>query len=81
MDNAAPAGLTPAAFHAKSGVADHWRVTSWGPQACFSSTSLRDAAQLIPVIVQAADELGTTTGSISHRGRTRTDSGGAKLAP
>jgi len=52
-----PMLFTPAAFHTQPGVTD-WRVTSWGPQACFASTSLRNAAQLIPVIVDAADRFG-----------------------
>ena len=51
----APAGLTPATFHAQPGVAD-WRVTSWGPQACFRSSSLDAAAQLLPVVLSAAAE-------------------------
>lgn len=46
-------GLTAAEFHTRRGVED-WRVTSWGPQACFRSTSLRHAASLMPAIVDAA---------------------------
>jgi 4a-hydroxytetrahydrobiopterin dehydratase len=46
-------GLTAAGFHACPGV-DDWRVTSWGPQACFRSTSLSQAAGLLPAIVDAA---------------------------
>jgi 4a-hydroxytetrahydrobiopterin dehydratase len=45
-------GFTPASFHAEPGV-DDWRVTSWGPQACFRAASLDAAASLVPVIVEA----------------------------
>ena len=55
MSEPTSAGFTPAAFHEQPGVAD-WRVTSWGPQACFSSSSLGHAAQLIPVVVRASEE-------------------------
>ncbi|WP_189667262.1 VOC family protein [Promicromonospora soli] len=47
------AGLTAAEFHASPGVED-WRVTSWGPQACFRSASLSQAAGLLPAVVDAA---------------------------
>ena len=46
--------LTPAQFHEAPGVAD-WRVTSWGPQACFRAGSLAHAASLLPAIVAASD--------------------------
>ena len=46
-------GFTPATFHAEPGVAD-WRVTSWGPQACYRAESLDAAAKLVPAIVEAA---------------------------
>lgn len=49
----AHAGLTAAEFHARPGVAD-WRVTSWGPQAIFRSTSLGHASRLLNAIVEAA---------------------------
>ena len=48
-------GFTPASFHAEPGVAD-WRVTSWGPQACFRAASLDAAAALVPAIVAAAHQ-------------------------
>lgn len=50
-------GLTAAEFHTRSDVGD-WRVTSWGPQACFTSTSLRQAASLLPAVIEAAERFG-----------------------
>lgn len=52
-----PEGLTAAEFHARPGVGD-WRVTSWGPQAFFRSSSLAHAARLVPAIVEAASRFG-----------------------
>jgi 4a-hydroxytetrahydrobiopterin dehydratase len=53
MDEQSAAGFTPAGFHQEAGV-DDWRVTSWGPQACFRTSSLAEAAGLLPAIVDAA---------------------------
>lgn len=50
-------GLTAAEFHAHPGVED-WRGTPWGPQAFFRSASLRQAAELVPTIVDEAGRLG-----------------------
>lgn len=50
-------GLTPAGFHREPGVED-WRVTSWGPQACFRAGSLAEAATLLTAIVSAAEKFG-----------------------
>ena len=55
MSEPASTGFSSAAFHLQPGV-EHWRVTSWGPQACFAATSLGHAAQLVPAIVSAAEE-------------------------
>ena len=52
-----PATITPAAFHARPGVAE-WRVTSTGPQAAWRSTSLRSAASLVDDILSAAETFG-----------------------
>lgn len=49
--------ITPAAFHRAPGVTD-WRVTSTGPQAVFTATSLAQAAALVPPVVDAASRLG-----------------------
>lgn len=47
------AGFTPATFHQQAGVG-HWRVTSWGPQACYRASALDAAARLVPAILAAA---------------------------
>jgi len=85
----APVGLTPATFHAQPGVAD-WRVTSWGPQACFRSSSLDAAAQLLPVVLSAAAEYAVEPDvdlraeaiviRIPYRGTERIPAGGARFA-
>jgi 4a-hydroxytetrahydrobiopterin dehydratase len=49
-------GETPEQFHAAAGVTD-WRVTSWGPQACFLTGSLGEGTRLLPVIVSSAARL------------------------
>jgi 4a-hydroxytetrahydrobiopterin dehydratase len=46
-------GFTPATFHREPGV-DDWRVTSWGPQVCYPTSSLAAAAELVPAIIEAA---------------------------
>jgi len=51
-----PEAITAAQFHAHPGV-DDWRVTSWGPQACFRTSSLQEAARLTDAIVAAATRL------------------------
>ncbi len=56
-DDAAPEGLTPAAFHQQPGVTD-WRVTNTGPQAVFLSSSLGAGARLVPAVVAAAERTG-----------------------
>lgn len=48
-------GITPAEFHAARGV-DDWRVTAWGPQAVYRVTTLRHAADLVPGILEAAND-------------------------
>jgi 4a-hydroxytetrahydrobiopterin dehydratase len=50
-------GLSAADFHAQPGV-DDWRVTSWGPQACFRTSSLQEAARLTEAVVSAATRIG-----------------------
>ena len=55
MSESAEQGITPAQFHKFDGVED-WRVTSWGPQACFRASSLLEAARLVPAIVAAGAE-------------------------
>lgn len=47
------AGYTPATFHEQSGVSD-WRVTSWGPQAVYTASSLQDGSRLLAGILEAA---------------------------
>lgn len=49
-----PTGYTPAAFHAQPGVSD-WRVTSWGPHAVFTASSLAEGSRLLPAILEAGD--------------------------
>jgi pterin-4a-carbinolamine dehydratase len=53
-DDAGPEGLTPATFHRQPGVSD-WRVTNWGAQAVFLSSSLAQGARFLPAIVAAAE--------------------------
>jgi 4a-hydroxytetrahydrobiopterin dehydratase len=53
VNNEAAAGLTPAQFHAQPDVQD-WRVTSWGPQACFRTGSLSQGIELLSAIADAA---------------------------
>jgi 4a-hydroxytetrahydrobiopterin dehydratase len=82
-------GFTPAGFHAQPGV-EAWRVTSWGPQACYAAVSLQDAAALIPAIVSAAEEFGITPDidlrpeavvvRIHYRGGERIPAGGPAFA-
>jgi 4a-hydroxytetrahydrobiopterin dehydratase len=55
MDEQTVAGFTPAEFHKRPGVED-WRVTSWGPQACFRTTSLAAGVSLLSAIVVAAKQ-------------------------
>jgi 4a-hydroxytetrahydrobiopterin dehydratase len=55
MDEQASPGFTPAEFHKQPGVSD-WRVTSWGPQACFRTATLAEAVGLLPAIVDAAKQ-------------------------
>jgi hypothetical protein len=50
--------ISAAEFHRAPGVSD-WRVTSTGPQAVFTATSLSNAAELIAPIVVAADQFDT----------------------
>lgn len=57
MSDPTSAGFSSADFHRQPGVED-WRVTSWGPQACFSAASLGEAARLLPAIVAAAEQFG-----------------------
>ena len=52
-DEDVPTGYTPATFHEQSGVSD-WRVTSWGPQAVYTSSSLQEASRLLAEILDAA---------------------------
>ena len=49
--------ISPAAFHRAPDVSD-WRVTSGGPQAVFTSTSLAQAAALVAPVTAAAEEFG-----------------------
>lgn len=49
--------ISAAAFHRTPGVGD-WRVTSTGPQAVFTATSLARAAALVAPVVAAAERLG-----------------------
>jgi 4a-hydroxytetrahydrobiopterin dehydratase len=48
-----PAGFTPSTFHEQPGVSD-WRVTSWGPQAVYTASSLQEASRLLAEILEAA---------------------------
>jgi hypothetical protein len=59
MDNAmsGSVSITPAAFHRAPGVSD-WRVTSTGPQAVFTATSLSHAATLVAPVVAAGERHG-----------------------
>ncbi|GAA2982756.1 4a-hydroxytetrahydrobiopterin dehydratase [Microbacterium terrae] len=59
MTDATPGSelITPAQFHAASGVTD-WRVTATGPQAVFLADSLAEAAALVAPIVAAAERHG-----------------------
>jgi len=52
-DEDVPTGYTPAAFHEQLGVSD-WRVTSWGPQAVYTASSLHEASGLLAAILEAA---------------------------
>lgn len=52
-DEEVPTGYTPATFHVQSGVSD-WRVTSWGPQAVYTASSLQAASRLLVEILEAA---------------------------
>jgi 4a-hydroxytetrahydrobiopterin dehydratase len=52
-DDDVPTGFTPATFHEQSGVSD-WRVTSWGPQAVYTASSLQEASRLLAGILEAA---------------------------
>jgi 4a-hydroxytetrahydrobiopterin dehydratase len=82
-------GFSPAAFHLQPGVED-WRVTSWGPQACFAASSLQHSAQLLPAIVGAAEEFGVEPDvdlrpeavvvRIHYRGADRIPDGGPAVA-
>ncbi|MEO6201377.1 MAG: VOC family protein [Cryobacterium sp.] len=45
-DEDVPTEYTPATFHEQSGVSD-WRVTSWGPQAVYTASSLQEASRLV----------------------------------
>ena len=56
-DTEGPELISPAEFHRAPGVSD-WRVTSDGPQAVFTATSLAQAASLVAPIVAAADRFG-----------------------
>ncbi|MFS0868075.1 VOC family protein [Microbacterium sp. 179-B 1A2 NHS] len=47
--------LTAAQFHRAPGVAD-WRVTATGTEAVFVASSLPAAAELVPAILEAADQ-------------------------
>lgn len=49
--------ISAAAFHRAPGVSD-WRVTSTGPQAVFTASSLSGAAGLIAPIVTASERFG-----------------------
>lgn len=83
------AGITPAQFHAQPGVSD-WRVTSWGPQTCIRTTSLRDGGELVKAIVAAAVAHGlepdvdlrpeAVVVRIPYRGGDRIPAAGAPLA-
>jgi len=89
MSEPTSTGFSPAAFHLQPGVED-WRVTSWGPQACFAASSLQHAAQLIPKITDAAHESGVEPDvdlrpeavvvRIHYRGGERIPDGGPALA-
>jgi 4a-hydroxytetrahydrobiopterin dehydratase len=82
-------GETPAQFHAAAGVTD-WRVTSWGPQACFRTGSLGDGTRLLPAIVAAADRFGVEPDvdlrpeavviRIPYRGGSRIPAGASEFA-
>ncbi len=45
--------MSPAEFHRQPGVAD-WRVTSWGPQACFRVATLEQGSRLVAAVVDSA---------------------------
>jgi 4a-hydroxytetrahydrobiopterin dehydratase len=89
VDEHKNAGFTPAGFHREPGVED-WRVTSWGPQACFRATSLAEAASLLPSIVEASKQFGTEPDidlrpeaivvRIHYRGADHIPAGGPALA-
>ena len=49
--------ISAAEFHRAPGV-DDWRVTSTGPQAVYTATSLARAASLLPHVVDAAERFG-----------------------
>ena len=49
--------ISAAEFHRASGVSD-WRVTGTGPQAVFTATSLSQAADLVALVVAAAERFG-----------------------
>jgi 4a-hydroxytetrahydrobiopterin dehydratase len=82
-------GITPAEFHEAGGVGD-WRVTSWGPQACFRASTLGEAARLVPVILEAAERFSidpdvdlrseAVVVRVHYRGRHRIPSGAAAFA-
>jgi 4a-hydroxytetrahydrobiopterin dehydratase len=83
------AGLSPATFHERPGVAD-WSVTSWGPQACFRAESLSAAGSLVPAVIDAAARFGIEPDidlrpegvvvRIPYRGRERIAGGAAEFA-
>jgi hypothetical protein len=52
-----PEWMSAAEFHRALGVSG-WRVTSTGPQAVYTATSLADAARLMAPIVDAAERYG-----------------------
>jgi 4a-hydroxytetrahydrobiopterin dehydratase len=82
-------GFTPASFHAEPGV-DDWRVTSWGPQACFRAASLDAASALVPVVVEAARQYSVDPDvdlrpeaiviRVPYRGAERIPTGAARFA-
>ncbi|MCR2763896.1 hypothetical protein NQ152_10310 [Microbacterium sp. zg.B48] len=52
-----PGWISAAEFH-RAGTVRHWRVTSTGPQAVFTATSLSHSASLMGPVVAAAERFG-----------------------